>query len=117
MKYGMVVVLLIASATAQDKLTAKQCRADLGKWVPMFKATYAAAECQGDGRPNCPFVDPIRTLQSAQLVNIATEAEECIKLDSKKNLMVGIREKLSVNNRMDAFMTTTWIIPNSPQDA
>jgi hypothetical protein len=84
MKYGMVVVLLIASATAQDKLTAKQCRADLGKWVPMFKATYAAAECQGDGRPNCPFVDPIRTLQSAQLVNIATEAEECIKLDSKK---------------------------------
>ena len=84
MKYGVVVVLLIASAMAQDKLTVKQCRADLDKWVPMFKAMYAAPECQGDGGPNCPFVDPIRTLQSAQLVNIATEAEECTKLDPKK---------------------------------
>jgi hypothetical protein len=84
MKYSVLVVLLIASAMAQDKLTVKQCRADLDKWVPMFKAMYAAPECLSDGRPNCPFVGPIRTLQSAQLVNIAMEAEECIKLDSKK---------------------------------
>jgi hypothetical protein len=46
MKYGVLVVLLIASAMAQDKLTVKQCRADLEKWVLMFKATYAAPELE-----------------------------------------------------------------------
>src|SRR5437879_3633344 len=112
MKYGVVVVLLIASAMAQDKLTVKQCRADLDKWVPMFKAMYAAPECQGDGGPNCPFVDPIRTLQSAQLVNIATEAEECIKLDSKKKThfyyeRVATRAENVMVMRMANFLVAT----------
>jgi len=79
---GALVVLLIASATAQN-IDGLSSAALIWTNGP-HKATYAAPECQGDGRPNCPFVDPIRTLQSAQLVNIGTEAEECIKLDSKK---------------------------------
>ncbi len=65
MKYGVVVVLLIASAMAQDKLTVKQCRADLDKLVPMFKAAYENVKAT-----------------VGQIVRLSTRSECCSLLSS-----------------------------------
>jgi len=81
-------VVFIASATlvAQDraKPTVQECKADLSKWVPMFKAAYADSSCAGDGTPSCPFAPSIKDLNVGQLSYIVARAEACTKADRRR---------------------------------
>ena len=69
-----LVLLMTASVlNAQDQPTAKQCRANLKTWVPMFKAAYDDPACKGDGSPSCPFAPAIRSLNVVQLIHLPFE--------------------------------------------
>jgi hypothetical protein len=84
-----------------------QCRTDLGKWVPMIRAVYASPDCQGDGSPSCPFVEPIRNLSTSDLSRIPFAAESCGKVDQKNEFMyerVAARAENIVVMRAGQFM-------------
>jgi len=81
-----MVVLATSIVWAQDapKPTAKECRAELKQWVPMFKAAYADPACVGNGTASCPFAPPVRALRVGQLTDIAFRAEACVKVDARR---------------------------------
>src|SRR5579859_3590659 len=80
------VVLAASLVLAQDapKPTAKECRAELKTWVPMFKAAYEDSACAGDGSASCPFAPPVRALGVGQLNGIAFRAESCVTVDARR---------------------------------
>lgn len=82
----VVLAMLVASAAlvAQDRPTVQECRADLSKWVPMFKAVYADSACAGDGTLSCPFAPPIKDLNVGQLNSLVARAEDCTKVDQHR---------------------------------
>lgn len=78
----LLILLFVSPALSQESTTIAQCRAKLNTWVPVFKAVYAAPECEGDGTIACAFSAPIRNLTSGQLATIVAEADGCAKLDA-----------------------------------
>ena len=74
-----IVLIFVSPVIGQD---IAQCRADLKAWMPMFKATYDAPECRGDGTVACPFAAPVKDLTSGRLTSIVYEMDSCAKSDT-----------------------------------
>jgi hypothetical protein len=88
MKGKTVVLFLALTVLAQgQQATRKQCKDSLAKWGPLFKSAYSDAACLGDGTPDCPFVAPVRNLRTADLSDIAFQAEVCTKVDEKNRYL------------------------------
>jgi hypothetical protein len=75
-----IVLIFVSPVIGQD---IAQCRADLKAWMPMFKATYDAPECRGDGTVASPFAAPVKDLTSGRLTSIVYEMDSCAKLDTE----------------------------------
>jgi hypothetical protein len=80
LRIAFIVLVFVSTALGQD---IAHCRTDLNTWMPMFKATYNAPECRGDGTVACAFATPIKNLTSGQLTTIVSEMDSCAKSDTK----------------------------------
>jgi len=83
--------------------------------MPMFKAIYAAPECQGDGTVACAFSAPIRNLTSGQLTTIAAEMDSCAKLDAEGDRYLYQRVATRAENIL--VMRTAYFLKESNQSA
>ena len=114
---ALVLLMTASILNAQDQPTAKQCRANLKTWVPMFKAAYDDPACKGDGSPSCPFAPAIRSLNVVQLIHLPFEAEACVKADRRHRydyervaaraenvLVMRTAYFLKASNRMDDYV-------------
>lgn len=82
MRVVLVLILLVASGTAQAKPSRAACRTNLKQWMEMFKAADRDPACAGDGSsPSCPFVPAIRGLDILQLIHMPGEIESCLAVD------------------------------------
>ena len=105
---SLVLVSLVPPALAQD---VTQCRADLTKWLPVFRAVNNTPECQGAGSAACPFSDPVKDLTGSQLLRIMREMDGCAKLDAEGDRYtyqrVSTRAASVVIQRMGYFFEDT----------
>ena len=83
---ALTVLMFACSLFAQDaqpkplKPTVRECRANLSRWLPLFRDAYGSPACNGDS-PACPFAAGLRALSTHELLDIPPLAEECIFAD------------------------------------
>lgn len=108
----LAVVLMFGSLSfAQDapKPTVRECRANLSRWLPLFRDAYGSSACNGDGTHACPFAAGLRTLSTDELLDIPPQAEACIFADRHRKgyAWVAIRSENVIVMRAGYFFQDT----------